>query len=335
MSTFSMQKQSARNLVISPKVQTTWGTALLDAALTVSQRFNPSTVFEKMRSNRSDQMAAGKGTEWATNQQTTAWDTKGTLTSEADAFLLSWMFALIFGQETDTGAGPYTHAFTVPNISATMPATTIYVQETNDQKFHFLDMAATSLSLTVPERGTVTAALDMVGTGRWNDTAFGTALPALVPANYLFGSDVIITITPAAGAATPFTGRQKSLSIKLDRQAKPFQSSGDGLYAASVASGQGKFSVDFTIAANATDDVNGWFESQTALAISIATNPVQTYQFGFNFPIAYVKANKLTNVEDKVMWALSFDETTCLQNGAQAAISAFTIDNTPAFLVAG
>jgi hypothetical protein len=332
---YTMQKQSARNLVLSPKVQTSWGTALTDAELTVSQRFNPSTVFEKMRSSRSDQMAAGKGTEWATNQQTTAWDTKGTLTSEADAFLLSWMFALIFGQETDTGAGPYTHAFTVPNITATMPCTTIYTQETSDQKFHWLDMAATSLSLTVPERGSVTAALDMVGTGRWNDTAFGTALPALVAANYLLGSDVQISITPSGGGLESFFGRQKSLSIKLDRQAKPFQSSGDGLYANSVASGQGKFSVDFTIAANATDDVNGWFENGTALNIAIATNPANTYQFGFNFPIAYAKANKLTNVEDKVMWALSFDETSCLQNGAQAAISAFTVDNTPAFLVAG
>jgi hypothetical protein len=330
-----MQKQASRNLVISPKVQTTWGTRLLDASLTVRQRFNPSTVFEKMQTSRSDQMTAGKGTEWATDRTITSWDTKGTLTAEADAFLLSWAMALIFGQETDTGAGPYTHTFTVPNVTATMPATSLYIEETADQHFYMPDMSATSLSLTVPERGAVSLALDMVGTGKWTPGSFGGALPAVSALNYLLGNDVQISITPSGGALTPFVGRQKSLSIKVDRQAKPFQSSGDGLYSNSVAAGAGKFAVDFTIAANAADDVNGWFESGTALNIAIVTNPAKTYQFGFNFPVAYAKANKLGNTEDKVMWSLSFDETSCLQNGAAAAISAFCIDNTPAFLVAG
>jgi hypothetical protein len=33
------------------------------------------------------------------------------------------------------------------------------------------------------------------------------------------------------------------------------------------------------------------------------------------------------------MWALSFDETSCLQSGATPAISAFVINNTPAYLI--
>lgn len=247
------------------------------------------------------------------------------------------MLALIFGQEIDTGAGPYyTHTFTVPAITATMPATTIYVEETAAIKRHFLDMAAASLSITVPERGAISAALDLVGTGKFTNGAFtGGVLPALVAANYLLGSDFLCTITPLAGAATPFSGRQKNLSIKLDRGSAPFKASGDGLQAGSVASGAGKFSVDLTVAALVTDDVNGWFESNTQLAISLATNPALVNQFGFNFPAAYVKANKLGNVEDKVMWQLSFDETTCVQSGATAAISAFNIDAQAAWLVAG
>jgi hypothetical protein len=84
-----------------------------------------------------------------------------------------------------------------------------------------------------------------------------------------------------------------------------------------------------------TDDVNGWFQNNTQLSISLATNPALTYQMGFNFPAAYVKANKLGNVEDKVMWQLSFDETTCIASGATAAISAFNIDAQAAWLVAG
>jgi hypothetical protein len=90
-----------------------------------------------------------------------------------------------------------------------------------------------------------------------------------------------------------------------------------------------------TLAANATDDVNGWFLNQQLLAVTIQTNPANTYGFGFTFPLCYFKANKLSNTEDKVMWQLSLDETTCLQSGATAAISAFNIDSQPAFLVAG
>jgi hypothetical protein len=393
-----MQKQSARNLVVSPKIQAAWGTRLADANLLTRQRFNPSTVFEKMATRRSDQMASGKGTEFATNTQITAWDTKGTLTTEADAFGLGWMLALLFGVETVTGAGPYTHAFTIPTIDATMSPTTLYVEETNDQKFYLLDMCASSLSLTVPERGSVTAAIDMLGTGRWTAAAFGSALPALIAANYLLGSDVRVTaslpavvfngsttllspnitgvaslvglsigmavtgtgipadttiIAPLTGTTvilsadatvaatnnfsaqttTPFVGRQKSLSIKVDRQAKPFESSGDGLYSSSVASGYTKFAVDVTVAANQTDDVNGWFENQVPLAITIGTNPLLAYGFSFTFPSVLLKANKLGNTEDKVMWGLAFDETSCLQVGATPAIGASIINDTAAFLV--
>jgi hypothetical protein len=140
------------------------------------------------------------------------------------------------------------------------------------------------------------------------------------------------TVAFSAVASTNFTGRQKALSIKVDRQAKPFQSSGDGLYSASVASGITKFSVDFTIAANQADDVNGWFESQVPLSITIQTNPAKAYGFGFTFPAAYAKASKLGNTEDKVMWALAFDETSCLQVGATPAIGAFVITDQATFL---
>lgn len=334
MPAFSMQKQSARNLVLSNNTQLLYGGILADIEMTLRQRFDPSTVFEKTPSRRSDKMDAGKGSEWATEEQITAWDIKGTLKSEADSALIGWMLSLCFGQEVVTGsAAPFTHTFTVPNISATMPCTTIYVEETNDVKYKLQDMAVSSVSIEVPERGAIMASADVVGTGRWTKGAMVAALPALVPANYLLGSDFTVTITPAAGAATPFSGRQKSLSIKLDRQATPFKASGDGLFAGSVASGQGKFSLSFSVAAQAVDDINGWFENDTLLAITIATNPALMYQLGFTFPAAHVKTSKLANTEDKVMWQVELDETTCLQVGNAPAISAFVINNTPAYLI--
>jgi hypothetical protein len=265
----------------------------------------------------------------------TEWDSAGTLKIDADTLGIGFMLSMIFGQETDTGAGPYTHSYSVPAITATMPSTTIYTEDTAAVKRHFLDMAASSFSLTVPERGAIQASLDMVGTGLYTSTGFTGALPALIAAKYLLGSDFLATITPLGGGAVPFSGRQKNLSIKLDRGSAPFKASGDGLTAGSVASGTGKFSVDLTIAALVTDDVEGWFANNTQLAISLATNPALTYQLGFTFPAAYVRASKLGNTEDKVMWLLSFDETTCVASGATAAISAFNIDDQAAWLVAG
>ncbi len=334
MSINSFQKQAARNLVLSPNSQAAIGGTLADASLTVRQAIDPTTVFEKDRTNRNDKDDIGKGTEFATNTSTTAWDTRATVKNEADAFLLGWMLAFIFGQEIVTGAGaPFTHTFTVPQITSTMPVTTVYVEETAAVRIKMPDMAAKMLSLSVPERGSVMATLEMVGTGRWTPGTMVAALPAIVPPIYLLGNDVQVSITPSGGVLVPFVGRQKSLSIKLDRASTPFKSSGDGLFASSVQSGVTKFSIDLVIAALQTDEINGWFENRTPLAITIATNPANPIQFGFTFPAATVKTNKLTNDADKVMWQVAFDETTCVQNGAQAAISAFIINNTPAYLV--
>jgi hypothetical protein len=334
MPAFSMQKQASRNLVISPNAQIAYGGLLAENKLTIRQRFDPSSVFEKTPSRRSDYSSVGKGSEWATSDNITAWDIKATVKAEADAQFLGWVMAFVFGQETVAGvAAPYTHTFTVPNISATMPCTTAYVEETADVKYKIPDLAVSSFSLEVPERGSVIVSADAVGTGRWVPGAMVAALPALAVARYLLGSDVVITITPSGGAAESFSGRQKSLSIKLNRQATPFKSSGDGLTAGSVASGQGKIGLSFTIAAQATDDINGWFESAELLAISIATNPALTYQFGFTFPAVHVKASKLSNTEDKVMWSVEFDETTCFQVGDAPAISGFIVNDTPTYLV--
>jgi len=329
---FSMQKQSSRNLVISPNSQVAYGGILADGNLTTRQRADSSSVFSAKASNRTDKAMIGKGSEWATDDQITSWDTDGTIKGDADVFLVGWMLAFIFGQEVVTGAGPYTHTFTLPAVTSTMPCTTIYLEETAAVHRKFQDMSAKALSLSVPERGPLSASLDMVGTGRWTPVTMG-ALPALVQAIYLLGSDMQVSITPAGGALVPFVGRQKGLSIKIDRGTAPFQSSGDGLYAGSNVSGDGKFSVDLTIAAEATDDVNGWFEAGTRCDVTIQTNPANAYQVGFTFPSVRIKANKVANANGTVTWALSWDETTTISVGGASAVSAFIINNTPAFLI--
>jgi hypothetical protein len=331
--TLVLQRTSNRSIVLSANQQAAYGGVLADAALTQRQRIDASSVFSVKPSNRTDKNMVGKGTEFATNDQITAWDTDGTIKSVADVWFIGWALALLFGQDTATGAGPYTHNYSVPQVTATMPCTTVYVEETNDVKRKFQDMSMKSVSIDVPERGDITVSADMCGTGRWTEGAMAAGPPALLLPAYLLASDILVSITPTAGALESFVGRQKGISIKLDRGTAPFQSSGDGLFAGSNACGDAKFSVDLTIAANSVDDVNGWFENGTRCAITIATNPANPLQLSFTWPSVRFKANKVGNTNNVTTWALSFDETTSLQVGATAAISAFVINNTAAYLI--
>ena len=328
-----LQKSSNRRIVLSANAQTNYGEILADAALTQTQRFDVSSGFAPKPSNRTDKNMAGKGTEFATNDQITAWDTDGSLKAEADAWLLGWALALIFGIDTATGAGPYTHNFTMLETTPTMPATTVYVQETADVARKFNDMSAKSLSLDIAERGSISLSIDMVGTGEWTEGAMVAGIPALPTLAYLLASDVTVSITPTGGVFTSFVGRQKGISIKIDRGTAPFQSSGDGLYAKSNANNQAKFSVDLTLAANSADDVNGWFESGTRCMVVIAGNSGAAAQWSMTFASARIKANKVGNTNGVVTWALSFDEESTIQNGATPAISAQVVNAQAAYLV--
>jgi len=158
-------------------------------------------------------------------------------------------------------------------------------------------------------------------------------VPPLVALAYLLASDVTVSITPTAGALVSFVGRQKGISIKIDRGTAPFQSSGDGLYAKSNANNEAKFSVDLTLAANVTDEVNGWFEAGTRCSVVIAGNSGASATWSMTFASARMKANKVSNTNGVVTWALSFDETSTIQVGATPAIAAQVINAVPAYLI--
>ncbi|MFC6645447.1 phage tail tube protein [Granulicella cerasi] len=330
-----MQKQTARNLVVSANSQAAYGGVLADAALLRRMSVDPSTAVTLTDSRYNDQGAAGHGTDFATGDIRTGWDSAATVKgmNGVDDWALGWMLAFIFGAETVTGAGPYTHAFQMANLTATMPCTTLYAEETADIKRKYPDMAAKTLQIDIPERGVIQGTLDMVGTGRVVPGAFSTALPAVPSPNYLLGSDVVVAIAYNGGQPVSYAGRQRGVSIKIDRQSSAFKASGDGLYAGSVQSGTPKFSIDLTLMADVTDDINAAFENFTPLSVTIGTRSTLARRLAINLPSARAKANKISNVEDKVAWALSFDEGTCLQVGNAPAISASIINDCAAYLV--
>jgi hypothetical protein len=237
--------------------------------------------------------------------------------------------ALTFGTDTVTGGGPYTHLFSINMATALAPCTTAYVEETNDVHRKYADMSAKSLSIDIPERGVIEATLDMVGTGLFVPGTMGIALPNIVTPSYLLGSDVGVSITPSGS----IIGRQKGVAFKIDRGTAPFKGSGDGLVAKSNQYGKLTFSLDFTVMAQQTDDINILYENMTPCAISVATNVGLTQQLILNFPLSRLKATKLGNENDLVAWKCSIDQTTILQNGAAAALSATLINTCPTYLV--
>jgi hypothetical protein len=335
----SFQTQTARNLVLSAKQQLNYGTALADASLTRSASVDASTMFNLGDKRWSDAGAIGHGTDFATGDLRTGYTSGGTVKgmNGIDLWTLGWMFALAFGQETVTGvAAPYTHLFTMPNISATMPCTTVYVEDTADIHRKYMDLAAKSMSVDIPERGPINASLDLVGTGRIVAGTLGTALPAIVAPNYLTGSAIGVTFTPSGGEAVAFAGRQTAVSFKIDRGSAPFESSGDGGYAASVQKGKLKFSVSITVMAQATDDIVGFFENFTQGSVEIGNvNAGDVYQLAITAPNARIKTKPMANVQDKVAYSVTFDEGSCLQVGNTPAISASLMNTCPAYLIGG
>jgi hypothetical protein len=331
----AMQKQTARNLIISANAQAAYGGVLADANLSRATSIDPSTSFSPTMKRYSDIGSVGHGTDYATGDVQTAWGVEGMVKGmgAVDAWMLGWMMAFICGADTVSGAGPYTHLFSLPMNTALAPCTTVYVEDTADVHRKYTDLSAKSLSIDIPERGPIQASCDFVGTGKFFPGSFGIALPAPVQPTYLLGSDVEVSFTPSGGALTSFIGRQKGVSIKIDRGTAPFESSGDGLTAGSNQYGKLKFSVDLTVMAKSNDDVNGWFESMQSGSLSVFTSPGLAQQLIFSFPLVRMKTNKLGNENDLVAWKISFDETSMLQNGAAPALSPSIINTCPAYLV--
>lgn len=330
-----MQKQTARNLVLSANAQTAYGGVLADANMTYRASVDASTVFSNPDARYNDQGAVGHGTDFATVDVRTAQRSLATVKGQGgvDSWLLGWMLALACGQDVVTGAGPFTHSFSIPTISSLAPCTTAYVEETNDVHRKYPDMAAKSLQIDIPERGPIQATLDMVGTGRYIPGTLSTALPAPGTPDLLLGSDVIVTITPSGGGADALSGRQVGISLKIDRSTAAFESSGDGLTAGSTQYGKLAFSLDMTVMAENTDDINTLYENLTLCSITVATNPALAHRFGVTFPNARVKTNKLGNKNDLVAWQISLDQGTIIQVGNTPAIQPFIINACPTYLV--
>ena len=262
MAAFESQKKSARNLVICANSQLSGNDVFIDAKFVRRQRFDGAAVLELVQTRRSDKDMSGKGTEFATEGQMTSFDSRFNFKAELDDWLAGWIFAFVMGKETITGAGPYVHACAFDESTTQAKMTNVYLEDTNDVKSKYPDMAISDITLSIASRGAIQIEANLMGTGRWSDGALG-AVPGLVAApQYLLNSDLVFSLGPV-GTLAAMTGRFMSATLKISTGVVNHTSPGGGLYGIFMRTGLRKFSFDATIAAKDTDDIRTLFVNDT------------------------------------------------------------------------
>jgi hypothetical protein len=332
MAAFESQKKSARQLFLAPSRQPAYGTALVDAKFTAGwlQRFDGSGVFEMTPSKRTDKDMA-KGTEFATNEQTTGWDTKFGFKCDADARVIGWALALLFGKDTITGsASPYTHAMAFDETTTQAVATSIFLEDTSAIARVLVDMAMSDVTISIPARGAVTLEANLMGTGRWTNHT-PASLPSLDQPTYLLGSDCTLQLGPV-GSPASMVGRHMSSTIKASTSVVNHTAPGAGLYGVFPRTGLRKFSFDATIAAKDTDDISTLLENDTQCALTYTINSGAAAQLVISFPAVNLTANKMGFDGNMIVWQLSADENTCLWSGATPPFSAQIINSIASYL---
>src|SRR4051812_23580512 len=102
--TYNPQHTRIRNLLLSPKQQAVYGTALADAALTIRPRFPGDAFVEINPDYFSDEDLSGKGHDFPTVRDEIARETGLALSLPLTNDLAGWCGAFMFGQESVSGS---------------------------------------------------------------------------------------------------------------------------------------------------------------------------------------------------------------------------------------
>jgi hypothetical protein len=333
MAQFESQKKSARNLVLSANKQVAYGGVLPDLSLTHRQRFDGSAVLDMSPTRRSDAEYSGKGTEFATDGQTTGFDTKFNFKAEADAWLAGYGFAFAMGKETVTGvAAPYTHAFVFDESTSQACGTTLYLEDTNDVKNKVQDMAVSELTLQIGARGACELDLSFAGTGRLTPGAMVAPLPALTASRYLLGSDCAFSLGPT-GAPLLMAARHLSTTIKIGTGVVSHVASGSGLYGAFMRTERRTISQTTTIAAKDTDDIWTLLANDTIVEAKWAINSGAAAQLMIDIPACKMKATKLGVDGNMIIWSIETDQTTMFSALGVAPMTVQVMNSVAAYLI--
>ena len=322
--------------------QTDIATAQVAAAMWRMNKLNAALADPKL-GVEDDAAEYGKGTEFATDNQLTNWDLKGSLKAEMDDWIAGWALAFVMGKDVVTAGSssssslfpPFTHAIAFDESTTQAKMTNIYMEDTNDVKTKYPDFAVSDVTINWTAKGSVGFEVGLISTGRWLDEAMAS-LPALPDNAYLLNSDTVFRLAPFDGDLADYTGRFISQTLKISSGVVSHVTPGGGKYGIFMRTGLRKFSWQARIAAKDTDDIRTLMNNDTMAKMdSTTTSGLLPSILAVSIPKFKLKTNKIGVDGNMVIWDVEADETTALKvvGGAPVdALSATVQNSVPAYL---
>jgi len=333
MAPFNSQLIRTRAAVISDKKQTTYGTALLDASLTHSLRFEGGAFPDfPVKEYFSDLDLAGKGHPWATVRTEIRRNSRFSIGGLAVYdFLVGWLGAMCFGKVQTSGAGPYTHLFTTDLSTLISPVTSILLQDTADIKYKLFDLAVSTLRFQGGAIGPVTCDAELIGSGQHIDSAL--ALPALTSPTFILNNDADILLGPQ-GAPVSIKERIRSWTVNINMNQEDYRHPGGGKFSGFHRRGDPRFSVQMQVAAKDVDDIRTLVINDTIRELQINVNSGAAAQLKFRFPGIVLRGTPGAD-GSYVAWNLDTGEDGVFKSGSNEPIEMTAINSQATYLAAG
>lgn len=329
---FTTQRSILRNVCLAQNIQNNQAEAFADAAFTYRGRPETNGFFQIQLGKESDYQYAGKGTSFATESRLITQQSSGEINARCDDFLTGWMLAMCMGNETFTAGAPApnTHLLKWADTGAPAPLTNVYIEDAPGLKRIFEDMSLTKVVLSGTDKGSIMAKASFIGTGRYTDHAIA-ALPALPNAQYLYGSDSIVSIGPA-GAPVSMFPRVLSWEATFDHQNDLFRACGGGVYPVFPRYGNPSVALKIVIAVDTTSDVRDWMMNQTDLEAKIVVTSGAAI-LTLDYPHVIIPKSDLGEQDKYVIYTVELDQESMLKEGAAEVVTATMVDPQTAYLV--
>jgi hypothetical protein len=331
MSTFVGQRSVLRNIVLSPKSQTTIGEVFADASLTYLCRAESQGFLQLAPEKESDYEYTSKGSSMATESREIALSSSGELNTRLDDFLAGWLFAFVMGTDAFTAgadSAPNTHVFTWKDTSDPAVLTNIYAEDSAGLKRKWSDLSITSIVLSGTDKGSIKVKATFMGLGTVTADVVGVmaTLPDLPVAQYLYGSDSVISIGPS-GAPVSKSPRVLSWEATFDHANILFRACGTGVKPAFVRQGNPLNKLKLVVAIDSSTDIFDWMTGQTPLEISIAVNSGATSLL-IDYPNVILPKSDLMEQDKYVAYTVELDENSILQPTGGGESVTVTLQNT-------
>lgn len=334
---FTTQRSILRNVVLGGGTQLTLAETMADAGLTYRARPEATGFFQVELGKETDYQYAGKGTSFATESRLITQQSAGEINTRVDDYLAGWLMAMCMGVDTFTlgSAGPpvvpNTHVLTWLDTGAPAQLTNIYIEDAPGLKRKFQDMSVTKVVLSGTDKGSIMAKASLIGTGRYADGAMVT-LPALPTAQYLYGSDAIISMGPA-GAPVSMAPRVLSWEATFDHQNDLFRSCGGGVFAVFPRYGNPIVSLKLVIAIDTTSDIRDWMMNETLLEIKIAITSGAA-SLTIDYPNVIIPKSDLGDTNKYVTYTVELDQESILKPAGGEVCTATVMNNAAQYLIA-